>query len=66
MVISGGIALFGATLSSLNYYTIGKDCKVTDQSDYCDTSEKLFYLTSSICAVAVVFTAVLGIRNLAS
>lgn len=62
----GGISLLGATLSSLNYYTIGKDCNMANQNNYCDPSQKLFYLTSGVCAAATIVATVLGARYLRS
>ena len=62
----GGISLLGAGLSSLNYYTIGKDCNMTSQRNYCETSQKLFYLTSGVCAAATIAVTVLGARYLRS
>lgn len=63
-VVAGGFAFFGAALSSLDYYFIGKDCKIIDQSDYCHPSLKFFYLTSSISAIAAIATVGFGIRFL--
>lgn len=64
--VAGGIALLGAALSSMNYYTIGKDCNMIHTNNYCDVSLKLFYLTSSVCAIATIFAIGLSARYLIS
>jgi len=64
--LTGGVSLLGAGLSSLNYCTVGKDCRVGDQNDYCDHSKKLFYLTTSVCAAATIAVTVLSVRYLRS